>query len=74
MLQLKGILVGLIVLVIGILITPVVTDGVSTVATPLGSYTGAGTLMNLVPLLWVVVIVAIAATIIFKTMKQSPGN
>jgi len=67
---LKGILTGLIVLVIGILLTPVITDGVGDVIGPLGSYTGADTLMNLVPMLWVVVCVAIAAVIVFKTFAS----
>ncbi len=61
----RNIILGVIILVVGLVLTTVVSDQTSTIgaSTSLGSFAGASALLDLVPLVYVAAVVLLAAAL-----------
>ena len=70
----RKIILGVVVLVIGLVLTTVVSDQTSTIgsSTSLGSFAGASALLDLVPLVYVAAIVLLAAGLMAGGIGKGP--
>lgn len=70
----RQIILGVVVLVIGLVLTTVVSDQTSTIgsSTSLASFAGASALLDLVPLVYVAAIVLIAAGLMAGGIGKGP--
>ncbi len=70
----RKIILGVVVLVIGLVLTTVVSDQTSTIgaSTSLASFAGASALLDLVPLVYVAAIVLIAAGLMAGGIGKGP--
>jgi len=74
--QMMGIILAVVLVVVGLVLAPIVIDQVSTTAANgnIANYPGTSALLDLVPLLYIVGVLGLAAGVAFLTFRAGKAN